>query len=352
MASGDSKIAPGDVVCTSFNGFVTVFNTHLDASGTRETFRKELSEAPDLLKAYRRVKDIPVVPKIKVLPSTFTKDSSRAEQLKSDGEAALKMEDFKLALVKFNGAVLHAKSNVVLADIYLRRAKTLFCMKDYLGCLENISMSSNINPELSGREDLMKMREDASKFLQEDGIQDPPSSHVALYEGGGESTTCALSSKVEVEYSETKGHHMLVRSPIDVGENLGDESPTAAILYPRFWEDHCQHCMKWAKTPTPCSECAAVAYCSQGCLNMDQAKHSLECAVMYNLLGNEVGDALIHLGFRIMRDVPVQLLMDNASLFENLGSRLRESNTDPKIHRLLCLSVLKSSGFGELLASA
>jgi len=119
----------------------------------------------------------------------------------------------------------------------------------------------------------------------------------------------ALSSKVEIKYSPTRGRYAVAKEDIAVGDYLCTEQPYAAVLLAEAFGTHCQNCFILVQAPIPCQTCSGVVFCSSECRD-DAYFHKIECPLM-NLLAASGMSINCFLAFRMLTQTPLTFFLEH-----------------------------------------
>ncbi|KAF0297234.1 SET and MYND domain-containing protein 4 [Amphibalanus amphitrite] len=94
------------------------------------------------------------------------------------------------------------------------------------------------------------------------------------------------SALVNPAYVEGKGRCLVANEDIPPGSVLITDSPYAWALGSDRWQTHCQNCCRRTLAPVPCTQCAAVVFCSAGCRQAAWNRfHRAECGILEHLRG-------------------------------------------------------------------
>jgi len=127
--------------------------------------------------------------------------------------------------------------------------------------------------------------------------------------GGSNPTLSALSSKIKVEYSPTRGRQAIAAEDIAVGEYLVTEEAYAAVLLKETFATHCQNCFCLVTAPIPCKRCSGVVFCSSDC-RQSAYFHRVECQVQDLLQGSGMSINCF-LSLRMVTQTPLEFFSNN-----------------------------------------
>jgi succinate dehydrogenase flavin-adding protein (antitoxin of CptAB toxin-antitoxin module) len=142
-AAGDflPQPPPDEKVCDSYIGYKRAVLAALDTSFMYMYVVNRLKTLhdDDHEEAFKLLDRVPFIHNIIVWISTSTKSDRDSRRLRLDGDGYMRKRDYRTALVRYNGAVLTAPpDSQCLAEAYAGRARALFYICDYRGCMENV----------------------------------------------------------------------------------------------------------------------------------------------------------------------------------------------------------------------
>lgn len=147
-AAGDfiPPLPPNEKLCDSFIGFKRIILTTLDVTFLYMPVVNRVKAArDDFERAFKALNDLPGMNNIVIWPSTTSKSDLESRRLRLDADALMRKSDYRSALLKFNGAVLTAPpGSENLAQGFAGRAKALFYINDYRGCMENVDAALGV----------------------------------------------------------------------------------------------------------------------------------------------------------------------------------------------------------------
>ena len=91
-----------------------------------------------------------------------------------------------------------------------------------------------------------------------------------------------MSSKLQVNYSEKVGRHVLASEDITVGEVLVEEEPLSSVLAVTHLASNCSTCLRAVVAGLGCPSCSQVIFCSPACRDTALATfHRWECGNLH-----------------------------------------------------------------------
>ena len=139
---------PDEKVCDSYIGYKKIVNVALDVTLMYMHVVEKLKIAgDDFEEAFKVLDNIPPMQNVIIWEATSKKSERESRRLRLDADGWMRKSEYKKALLKYNGSVLTAPpESECLAHAYAGRAKALFYINDYRGCMENVDAALEANP--------------------------------------------------------------------------------------------------------------------------------------------------------------------------------------------------------------
>ncbi|RWS22748.1 SET and MYND domain-containing protein (SMYD)-like protein, partial [Leptotrombidium deliense] len=282
------------------------------------------------------------------------KDLQKAIKLREDGKKCLESQEWDnalwyywraIALSPFPGSQKHEtdEMKIHLALCFYERAETLFQLKRYFDCLEDIENAVTFGLSLTSHPKLLLLKIKCSKFVGElqtmtqeakqnlidaleeyeaetndaklteeivdlieeiknpFGVRQQTEGKRKTFSGslhnGDNKQLHSASESVELIISPEKGRHLIAKNDIPGGADLIVEKPYASVLCLLAYKDYCYNCFKELKQRGfPCETCDKVTFCGADCVKDASKYHKHECSFMNVLIDAE----MYHLALRTL----------------------------------------------------
>ncbi|XP_064601173.1 SET and MYND domain-containing protein 4-like [Liolophura sinensis] len=303
--------------------------------------RKQLLRSVDWLQAY-----------LDNCSDVQMKSAEKAKCLRNEGNKHFQKKSFKKALDLYTRSILHSPEgpHTELALGYGNRSAVFYHLDRYTDCICDVEVAlkcgfpENTQYKLYQRwgqclyrlgkikcarekflqalkglnsqtdADLKRKGEIDEWLLKTESCEDVPCVTGDIPElsapGVSYGTSSVLpkaSAAVSLQYSSTKGRHLVAERDISEGDTLIVERPYAAVLLPDHYNTHCHHCFIKLSNTYPCCQCTKVHFCSPQCREAAwSVYHQYEC--LYLDILHSVGIA--HLSVRVVLTTNLQSVRD------------------------------------------
>ncbi|KAM9320296.1 SET and MYND domain-containing protein 4 [Gastrophryne carolinensis] len=234
---------------------------------------------------------------------------------KEEGNKRFGRKQYTAAAVLYSKAISHASPGTEeMAICFANRSAVLFHLGHYSVCLEDIDRAEEHGyPERLKRKILQRHAECLQKLKQSSSSSTPRTRSINLMDATGEPAADAVcdklqelnlnknlqltnaSSSLNIQFSTSKGRHLVASEDISQGELLILEEALVSVIIPdrkpmsskSTWDInianfdlYCHHCLQRTLATLPCQQCSFARYCSVMC--MDKAwkdYHHAECSI-------------------------------------------------------------------------
>ncbi|XP_035289921.1 SET and MYND domain-containing protein 4 [Anguilla anguilla] len=256
------------------------------------------------------------------------KNPQSAGTFRERGNLSFKARDYAAAVSHYSKGVCHAaQGGEELSLCLANRSAALFHLSLYQECLQDISRALGQGYPSHLQQKLLDRKAQCLKRLGQraqdkehdiDSNVKSISTEQRLPQAYGPGMVSCASPAVSLQFSPSKGRHLLAAEDIAAGDVVLEERAFSCVLIPggspvarpekdRYMEvrdggintedQHCHHCLRHTLSPVPCQGCSYARYCGERCQrDAWEGHHRWECPV-----GGELRAAgvLAHLALRV-----------------------------------------------------
>uniref|UniRef100_A0A1Q3EVK6 Histone tail methylase n=1 Tax=Culex tarsalis TaxID=7177 RepID=A0A1Q3EVK6_CULTA len=288
----------------------TLHREHLASLGSR-------GKTSDLFCIYHQVQE--AGPSAVNWPEDLPKSSEKATELRAQGEELMALEDVfrhDEALKKYNESLCWAEpGSEGMALGYAARAKVCLENQEYEFALYNVALarkqpnccSTDLLEELTTcetkcREQIAEGKSYANVPFARLPMRLEPNPRIPFLAKG-------IAMKTDPDYGRCLIPNDIFFQPGDV---ILQEEALVAMNDPKFRLVNCNYCTEMkAFQLIPCPGCCSVMYCSEECLQKDQAVHRFECGIgeklNYLYTPNAIGPRMFFTGLALFNDDIVEM---------------------------------------------
>lgn len=216
------------------------------------------------------------------------KNDDQSVCYRNRGNTFFTKSQFYKAWQYYNLSLLYATNNSENFCVALsNRSAVFFTLEKYNECIKDIDTVFSLPYPKKLQEKLSKRKVSCNNALSEKETTKTNNikiEDILKMKTQKDPIFIAASSKLEVEYSEEMGRHVVAKEDINVGEIIVEEEPYLAILLKNQHLVACSYCLSRCLNLMPCDTCCFCLYCSDEC----KAKawkdfHETECPLMATL---------------------------------------------------------------------
>ena len=249
------------------------------------------------------LRDAPYHDRLKL--SRDTKNSAKAQSLRTKGNQLLKVKRYVAALKCYNESIAFSeKGSEERAIAYANRSFICYELHRYEECLRNVRLAreSNYPEHLASK--LAKREEDAKKALQNAANKgSEKSTNGASSDTSDDSKLCDSKLKLsydayetvpqvaqclELSESEQFGRYVATNRNLEAGDVVIIEQPFSRLLRDIYRHVRCDFCHRESIfTLLPCENCTVAMYCSGSCASQAARQyHRYECPAKFHTVDN------------------------------------------------------------------
>nr|DBA34217.1 TPA: hypothetical protein GDO54_001797 [Pyxicephalus adspersus] len=233
---------------------------------------------------------------------------------KEEGNKRFGRKQYTAAAVSYSKAISHGSPGTEeIAICFANRSAVLFHLGHYSVCLEDIDRAQEHGYPERLKNKILQRQTECLQKLKQSGIQLTSKESISLTDSTREiaaNTVCDrlqdlkldknlqlanASSNLTMQFSSTKGRHLVASEDIAHGELLIQEEAYVSVIIPNrkpissttTWDVsitncdlYCHHCLQRTLASIPCHQCSFARYCSPNC--RDEAwkqYHFIECSL-------------------------------------------------------------------------
>ncbi|XP_041785390.1 SET and MYND domain-containing protein 4 isoform X1 [Anopheles merus] len=246
------------------------------------------------------LRDAPYHDRLKL--SRDTKNSAKAQSLRTKGNQLLKVKRYVAALKCYNESIAFSeKGSEERAIAYANRSFICYELHRYEECLQNVRLAreSNYPEHLASK--LVKREEDAKKALQDGANKGcEKSTNGASSDTTDDSKLCDSELKLsydayetvpqvaqclELSESDQFGRYVATNRNLQAGDVVIIEQPFSRLLLDVYRHVRCDFCHRESIfTLLPCESCTVAMYCSGSCASQAARQyHRYECPIIRDM---------------------------------------------------------------------